>query len=58
MHAARTQLHNYCRGLSLPGAGGAKSKKAVLFYKGKEKGQVAGVAVLSAIASIYGDDTF
>jgi hypothetical protein len=38
------------------GSGGKKSKKALLTFEGKEKGMVAGVTVLSAIAGIYGDD--
>lgn len=38
------------------GAGGVKSKKAVVRFEGKEKSAVMGVACLSAIASMYGDD--
>ncbi len=38
------------------GSGGKKSKKALLTFEGKEKGMVAGVTCLSAIAGIYGDD--
>lgn len=38
------------------GSGGKKSKKALIAFEGKEKGMVAGVTCLSAIAGIYGDD--
>jgi hypothetical protein len=38
------------------GSGGKKSRKALLHFVGKSKGMVAGVTVLKAIASLYGDD--
>ena len=38
------------------GSGGKKSKKGLLWFHDKQKAMVCGVAVLSTIASIYGDD--
>jgi hypothetical protein len=39
------------------GAGGKKSKKAVVMFQGKQKGMVMGATCLKTIARIYGDDT-
>jgi hypothetical protein len=39
------------------GSGGKKSMKALLTFRGKQKGMVAGVTVLKTIAGMYGDDT-
>jgi predicted transcriptional regulator len=38
------------------GENGKKSKKAHLFFEGKEKPMLAGVTVLATIASMHGDD--
>lgn len=39
------------------GAGGKKSKKALVMFQGKQKGMVMGATCLKTIARIYGDDT-
>jgi hypothetical protein len=39
------------------GAGGKKSKKALVIFQGKQKGMVMGATCLKTIARIYGDDT-
>jgi hypothetical protein len=38
------------------GSGGKKSQKALVAFKGKEKGMVMGATCLKTIAGLYGDD--
>lgn len=38
------------------GSGGKKSQKALVTFRGKEKGMVMGATCLKTIAGLYGDD--